>query len=259
MSRSEEGQRSAQRPVWIEGTRTVLEALRAGRRVVHEIWLPGQARSAAQRELIELAAQRSVRVQHVERAREVRARVGGLPESSFEDLWVATASPRWLVALDGVTDVGNLGSIARSAETAGVQGLVLELRRSPPLSTAALKVSSGALEYLPVARTPNLGRALELARSEGARVLVADVGGEPLWTLPPAALSGDLVWVLGSEDRGVRPGIRSRAQHRVGIPLQGRIESLGVAAAAALLLHYTAAVRGGRLSRDASAGECTFR
>lgn len=233
-------------PQSIEGGRPVLEALRAGRRKVLEIWLPADARSAVQREIDERARALGIPIHSVERSAETRARVEPYPEESFEGLLASLESPRLLVALDGVTDVGNLGSIARSAETAGAAGLVLELRHSPSIGPGALRASSGALEHLRLARAPSLPRALDLARLEGLRILAADSTGDPLETLPSDQLEGDLLWIFGSEERGIRPSILARVDIRVGIPLRGRIASLGVAAAAAFLLHGTAARRAAR-------------
>lgn len=164
------------------------------------------------------------------------------PEEPFEAL-IDGESPRFLVALDGVTDVGNLGSIARSAEVAGATGLLLEQRRAPPIDCGALRASAGALEYLRVGRTPSLPRALDLCAAEGLLVLAAEAGGAPLDALPPDALRRDLIWVFGSEDRGLREAVRRRAAHLVGVARGGRIASLGVAAAAAHLLLRTLEVR----------------
>jgi tRNA G18 (ribose-2'-O)-methylase SpoU len=104
-------------------------------------------------------------------------------------------------------------------------------------------VSAGALEHLRVGRTPNLGRALDLARAEGLAVLVADAGGTPIEDLHPNVLAGELVWVLGSEERGAREASKRRATACVGIPMAGRTASLGVAAAAAYVLLRTAEAR----------------
>jgi 23S rRNA (guanosine2251-2'-O)-methyltransferase len=226
----------------IEGTRPVIEALRAGRRQVFEVFVPEGEGSPARRELESALAGRDVRVRPARSGDGVHARAEPYPEEAVEDL-LAAASPRLLVALDRVTDVGNLGSIARTAEAAGVTGLVLEHQRSAPISAGALRASAGALEHLRVGRTPNLGRALDLARAEGLEVLVADAGGTPIDELHPKLLSGELVWVLGSEDRGTREALRKRATVRVGIPMAGRTASLGVAAAAAYLLLRTAEAR----------------
>ena len=227
----------------IEGTRPVIEALRAGRRKLHEVELPSTD-SAARRELETLARAQGVAIRPG-RGAGARAFAEDFPEEPFEAL-LDQDGRRLLVALDRVTDVGNLGSIARSAEVAGVHGLILESHHAPPLNAGAFRASAGALEHLRVGRTPNLRRALDLARAEGFEVLVAEPGGVPMSELDPERLSGDLVWVFGSEDLGSRGGVRARASESVGIPLGGRIASLGVAAAAAHLLLRTAEIRSRR-------------
>jgi 23S rRNA (guanosine2251-2'-O)-methyltransferase len=175
---------------------------------------------------------------------EVVAESDPFPEEPFEAL-LTGPGPCFLVALDRITDVGNLGSIARSAEGAGAAGLVLEHRHSAPIGPGALRASAGALEYLRVGRTPNLRRSLELAREEGFRLLVADPNGAPMYELDREELKGPLIWVFGSEDRGVRPSIREVASRIVGITTRGKLDSLGVAAAAAHVLLWTAHLRGG--------------
>ena len=224
----------------------MIEAIRAGRRSVHEVRLPAAARTPGLRELERLLEERGIPAIRERPAagggNRVVARADPFPEEPFEALLDAE-SPRLLVALDGVTDVGNLGSIARSAEGAGASALVLEHRRAPPIDCGALRASAGALEHLRVGRTPSLPRALDLCIAEGLLVLAAEAEGVPLEALPPAALRGDLVWVFGSEDRGLREATRRRATHLVGLALAGRIASLGVAAAAAHLLLRTLEIR----------------
>ena len=224
----------------IEGVRPVLEAIRAGRRRVLEVSLPERDRSPGLAELRALVEARGLPVRPTSDG--VCARAERYPETTLEDLLLA-APPRFLVALDRVTDVGNLGAIARSAESAGATGLVLEHRHAPPIRAGALRASAGALEHLQVGRTPNLRKGLELARAEGLPVLAAEAGGAPLAEIDPALLAGDLIWTFGSEDKGLRPGVRQVASAIVGISLHGRVESLGVAAAAAYLLHRTAEIR----------------
>ncbi|MFQ5515098.1 MAG: TrmH family RNA methyltransferase [Myxococcota bacterium] len=235
--------------VWIEGVRPICEVLRAGRRRVHRVCI---ARSRATPGLTELERLLERSGAWVERGPvaggpgPVRAQVDPFPEESFEELLREERSRRFLVALDRVTDVGNLGSIARTAEAAGASGLVLEHRNAPPIGSGALRASAGAVEFLRVGRTPNLTRALRMARREGIAVLVADPQGPPLSGLDPAGLQGELIWVFGSEERGVRPAVRGlEGAVRVGIPLRGRVASLGVAAAAAYLLLRTAELRHG--------------
>ncbi len=226
----------------IEGTRPVSEAIRAGRRQVRVVCLPEGDGSVARRELDTLLAKHAIERRDAKRGEGVHAFADSYPEEDFEAL-LAASSPRFLVALDRVTDVGNLGSIARSAEGAGAHGLILEYRHAPPIAAGALRASAGALEHLRVGRTPNLAKAVELARSEGLAVLVADAKGVPFEEVPGTLITGDLVWVFGSEDLGARPVIRKGATTVVGITLTGKLGSLGVAAAAAHLLLRTAEVR----------------
>jgi 23S rRNA (guanosine2251-2'-O)-methyltransferase len=229
----------------IEGARPVIEALRAGRRRVHEIQIPRGEGSPALHALREAALHYRIPVTAGAAGTGVRALADPYPEIVYEEL-LGGSGPRRLVALDGVTDVGNLGSIARSAEVAGATGLVLEQRRSPPINAGALRASAGALEHLRVSRVPSLRRALELARGEGLTILAAEVGAPPLAQVDPGVLEGDLLLLLGSEDRGIRRGLRELAGIQVGIPALGRTESLGVAAAGAYLLLRLAELRGRR-------------
>jgi 23S rRNA (guanosine2251-2'-O)-methyltransferase len=161
---------------------------------------------------------------------------GPLPEIPLAEL-ARGAQPRTLVALDGVEDPQNVGAIARAAECAGAAGLVLTRRHAPPLGSAVSRASAGAIEWLPVARVPNLPRALRELQGLGFWAFGLDAGaGDDLFALPPRVRSGDRVLVLGAEGRGLRPGVVRVLDHRVRIPLRGRIDSLNVAVAAAVAL-----------------------
>lgn len=140
-----------------------------------------------------------------------------------------------IVALDQVQDPQNLGSICRSAECAGVAGLVIPERRAAPITAAVAKASAGAIEHLPIAQVRNLADFLSEAKRAGWWCYGAD----------PQARSGyntvdygeRAVLVLGSEGRGVRPRVASACDLLVAIPVRGRIESLNVSAAATLLMY----------------------
>jgi 23S rRNA (guanosine2251-2'-O)-methyltransferase len=162
---------------------------------------------------------------------------GPLPEPPLEELLSPQGFPCTLVALDGVEDPQNLGAIARVAEAAGAAGLLLTRRHAPPLSAAVAKASAGAIEWLPVSRVPNLSRALEGLKAHGFWVFGADPDApDDLFQVPERWLSTRRVLVLGAEGRGLRPGVIERLDHRVAIPLAGRVASLNVASAAAVLL-----------------------
>ena len=171
----------------------------------------------------------------------VALRVGPLPELTLAELIESSgaAGPSCrLLALDGVEDPQNVGAVARVAESAGVRGLILTDRRAPPLSPAVSRASAGAIEWLRVARVPNLGRALEELQQQGYWIVAAAPGsGGTLHEMEDRLLSGDLAVVLGAEGRGIRPSILKQADYWVEIPMRGEVASLNVATAGAVILY----------------------
>jgi 23S rRNA (guanosine2251-2'-O)-methyltransferase len=150
-----------------------------------------------------------------------------------------------LVCLDQVTDPHNLGAVARSAEGAGATAIVVPAHGSARVTPAVCRASAGAVEHLPVAVVPNLARYL------------GDIKGSDLWTYAADAegsvsmwdtdLAGGVALVLGAEGKGVRPLVRRTCDATVAIPLAGKVGSLNVSVAAALLLYEA---RRQRATRD---------
>jgi 23S rRNA (guanosine2251-2'-O)-methyltransferase len=139
-----------------------------------------------------------------------------------------------IVALDQVQDPRNLGAICRSAEFAGVAGVVIPERRSAEVTAVACKASAGAVEHLDVARVRNLADWLADARAADFWIWAADAEGEkPPWKIH---LVGPTVLVLGGEGKGIRPRVASACDGLVALPRLGEIDSLNVSAAAAALL-----------------------
>jgi 23S rRNA (guanosine2251-2'-O)-methyltransferase len=245
--RREAGARAApDARVELYGIHSIREALRARRRSLYRLRLRQGTRHPEHRALRTLAQEAGVPVEALEeepRSAELNAQgalleAGPLPELSLDALVELQASPRTLVALDGVEDPRNLGAIARAAEATGALGLLLTRRRSPPLSAAVSRASAGAIEWLPAARVPNLRRALNDLKTKGFWVFGAEIEASlGLYELPPRLLQGDRVVVLGGEARGLGHGIRQVVDHRVEVPMRGRIESLNVASAAAVILY----------------------
>lgn len=234
------------------GVHPVREALRAGRRVFHRLVLRGQERMPRPElaQLIESARAIALSVEEWEPDRferlvppglphqGVALEAGPLPDVEVAELGARAGARSWLIALDGIEDPQNLGAILRVAEAAGVAGALVPERRAAPLTPAVARASAGALEHVPVASVTNLTRALEeLKRDHGYWVHAADSNaGDDLYQLPDKLLEGRLVLVLGAEGKGVRPGVRAAVDVFVHIPMAGRIGSLNVAAAAAVVL-----------------------
>ena len=139
-----------------------------------------------------------------------------------------------VVALDQVQDPRNLGAVCRSAEAAGAAGVVIPSRRSAAVTAAACKAAAGAVEHLPVARVSNLADWLARAKGSGAWIYGADPSAPVSFT--EADLTGKVVLVLGSEGRGLRRRVADSCDLLVSIPVRGRVRSLNVAAATAVLL-----------------------
>jgi len=232
----------------LRGIHAVREALHARRRPLRLLRVAAGSPRADLADLVALAKAAGLRVEEVppealERdsgdrgAQGVELEAGPLPELELSQLTEPAGASRTILALDGVEDPQNLGAIIRVAEAAGVRGLVLTRRRSPPLSAAVARASAGAVEWLPVARVPNLPRALNYLKSKGFWVFGADPDeGEDLYGLPQRLLTGDRVVVLGAEGRGLRRGVDQVLDHRIRVPMAGRVASLNVATAAAVVL-----------------------
>lgn len=154
----------------------------------------------------------------------------------YADAYELAGGERPLLAcLDNVTDPRNLGAVIRGAEGAGATGVVLPSHRSAHVTAAVCRSSAGAVEHLPVAVVTNL--ATYLNEVKGADLWVWGAAGEtgtPMWK---ADLSGGVALVLGAEGRGLRPLVRRACDAFVSIPLGGRVESLNVSVAAAVLLY----------------------
>jgi 23S rRNA (guanosine2251-2'-O)-methyltransferase len=240
----------------VEGRQAVRELLMAGRRRVREVWvLAEQERSEVLEDILAIAEAERVSVREVGRSKffaearceapqGVLAKAAPLEEVLLDDLARSTPGgpPPFLVAVDGVTDPGNLGALLRSAECAGATGVVLPRHRAVHLTPTVTKAAAGAIEHLPFAVVGGLPTALAQLRELGVWVVGLDEDGEQgLWSLPAA--DGPIALVLGAEGAGLSRLVRQRCDAVVRIPMQGAVASLNVAAAGALACFEVARAR----------------
>jgi len=139
-----------------------------------------------------------------------------------------------VIALDGITDVRNMGAIARSAEIAGAHALLVPEKGSAQMNADAMKSSAGALNILPVCRTSNLSKELVQLRESGLKIIGASEKGSQM--IYDSIMTDPLVIVMGSEDTGLSDNVLRMCDDLVKIPHKGQIKSLNVSAAAAVLL-----------------------
>ena len=159
------------------------------------------------------------------------------PEVAPEEILaraVSRGEAPFILALDGVEDPQNFGSLIRSAEAVGVHGILMATRGSAPLSPAAIKASAGAVEHLLVARVENLADELTALRLRGIRVVGAEA--EAAQNRRGADLRGPICLVIGSEGKGLSPAIRRRIDLYVRIPMVGKVASLNASVAGSILL-----------------------
>ena len=233
------------------GRQPLREALRAGRRQVHRLFLAeGVRRGVTIAQVLTLAKQAAVPVQVVERGEIERlsggahhqglaAEVSEYPYLDLQDLLdrlQTAAEPPLLLLLDHVQDPQNLGSLLRTAEAAGVQGVVLPRRRAAGVTPAAVRASAGAAEWVAVARVTNLARAMMALKERG--VWLAGLEALPQAVLYyQADLSGPLGLVVGSEGQGLARLIRDRCDYLIRLPLRGQVGSLNAAVAGGIALY----------------------
>ena len=223
----------------VYGRRAVREVLR-GPRAVLELWVTERALRAEEW----LRDTGRLRVQ-VKRERALNA-VAGTPDHQgvlafcepyrYADAYeLAAEQSPLLVCLDRVTDPHNLGAVCRSVEGAGATGVVVPAHGSVRVTPAVCRASAGAVEHVAVAVVPNLATFLMDVKGPGLWAWeAAGDAGTPMWD---AELSGGVVLVLGAEGKGVRPLVRRACDAAVSIPLHGRVGSLNVSVAAAVLLY----------------------
>lgn len=221
------------------GRNPVREALR-GRRAhtVEAVWA---AHGAAREEWLADVEVRMASAEEIERRcgsashQGLCAQVGSYPYISAEELLMGEAP--LILALDQIQDPQNLGSICRTAECAGASGVVIPQRRAAEVTPAVCKASAGAVEHLRIARVRNIADFLAHAREAQCWCYGASAEHHDAVPYEQPDYSGGLVLVLGSEGHGLRPRVASSCDALIALPLRGRIESLGVSAAAAALLY----------------------
>lgn len=159
------------------------------------------------------------------------------------DAACAPVDGRTVLLLDGVTDPHNVGAVFRSAAAFGARAIIMQDRKSPPLTGVLAKAATGAIETVPHVRAVNLARALEELKALG--YLTVALEGEADLDLA-GALSDPrpAVLALGAEGKGLRPGVADACEKRARIPINADMESLNVSNAAAIALYEARRTRG---------------
>ena len=226
----------------VYGINPVLEALRAGR--VRELRVGGREGGRIQG-VLALAAERSVTVRRVPAPALDRETRGGVHQGvvaiveaardyAVDELIRGAAGPPLLVVLDGIEDPHNLGAILRTADAAGVDGVIVPSRRSAALGGAAAKASAGAVAHVRIATVVNIARARDELKAAG--VWTVGLTGDAATAYDAVDFTLPTAVVLGAEGSGLRRLVRERCDVLAAIPMGGHVESLNVSVAAGVTL-----------------------
>lgn len=229
----------------IFGIRPVVEAIEAGREI-EKLYIRKGAEGQLMTELRDLCLRHRVHVQEVpveklnrlvrSNHQGVVAQIAAIAYVQLDDILerVPDDETPLVVVFDGVTDVRNFGAIARSAECAGAHGLIAPLKNSAPVNAEAIRASAGALTTIPVCRVGSIRNTIKTLQAEGFQVVAATEKSRKL--LYDADLRRPTALVMGAEETGISKEVLKLCDERLAIPLIGRIESLNVSAAAAVML-----------------------
>lgn len=231
----------------VAGRNAVMEALK-GSRSVNKLMIANGSTEGSIKEIIAVAKEKGVNIQYWDRskldsiARGIRhqgvlAQVAPVQYAELEDILQVAKDrnePPFIVLLDELEDPHNLGAILRTADAAGVHGVLIPKHRSCPLSATVAKTSAGAVEHVPVARVGNLVQIIKKLKQEGLWVAAADMDGKDYYDTD---LTGPLLLIIGSEGQGVGRLVKEQCDFVVRIPMVGKINSLNASVAGSILMY----------------------
>ncbi|MBR7116364.1 MAG: 23S rRNA (guanosine(2251)-2'-O)-methyltransferase RlmB [Clostridia bacterium] len=234
--------------------RNAVRELLSGGRDIDKLYITSGEREGSINQLIGIAKERGIPIFECEKSRLDNMALGGKHQgiiaiaaghnyASIDDM-LSLAEERgeqpFIVVCDGIEDPHNLGAIIRSAECAGAHGVIIPKRRAVGLTSTVAKASAGALSHMLVAKVTNLPSAIDELKEKGLWVYGADMDGTAYYETD---LSGACAIVLGSEGFGISRLVKEKCDFIVSVPLYGKVNSLNVSCAAAVILTETARQR----------------
>lgn len=232
----------------VEGRNAVLELLNSGRDI-NKIYVQNGEKHGSINKIIAIAKENKVVVTEVEKTKldfmsntqnhqGVIAVVPPFDYCEVEDILDYAKSKNedaFILILDGIEDPHNLGSIIRTAETAGVHGIIIPKRRSCSVNSTVSKVSAGAVEYMKIARVNNINETLKKLKDNGLWIIGTD--GEAKTLYYNQDLKGDIAIIIGSEGFGMSRLVKENCDMLVKIPMKGEVTSLNASVSAGIVIY----------------------
>lgn len=239
---------------WISGRNPVFEALRARRRPFYRLWIArGVDEKGRVNEIYALAKNLRLTVERIDRSQldrigenhqGVALESGPYPYVDLQDVLERAAQrsePPFVLILDALQNPQNMGTLLRTAEAAGVHGVLIPFRRTASVTPAVVHASAGATEHLLVAQG-NLAQAIDRLKAAGVWVIGLD-GGPGAEPVERVRLDGPLALVVGNEGEGMRDLTRKSCDALLRLPMHGQIESLNAAVAGSIALYFALQAR----------------
>lgn len=232
---------------FVYGHHASVESLKSTQEI-NKVWLQTGLQDKIRNEITQLAKKKKLVIQQAPKSKLDELTDGGNHQgvvlsvaafeyASIDDLFEQAekkGEAPFFVILDGIEDPHNLGSILRTADAAGVHGIIIPKRRAVQLTATVAKTSTGAIEHVPVARVTNLVNIVEELKKRNVWVFGTDMAGDDYrrWDA-----NGAVALIIGSEGRGISPLLKKKVDGMVTIPMVGHVQSLNASVAASLLIY----------------------
>lgn len=232
---------------FVYGHHASVESLKSTQEI-NKVWLQTGLQDKIRNEITQLAKKKKLVIQQAPKSKLDELTDGGNHQgvvlsvaafeyASIDDLFEQAdkkGEAPFFVILDGIEDPHNLGSILRTADAAGVHGIIIPKRRAVQLTATVAKTSTGAIEHVPVARVTNLVNIVEELKKRNVWVFGTDMAGDDYrrWDA-----NGAVALIIGNEGRGISPLLKKKVDGMVTIPMVGHVQSLNASVAASLLIY----------------------
>lgn len=232
---------------FVYGHHASVESLKSTQEI-NKVWLQTGLQDKIRNEITQLAKKKKLVIQQAPKSKLDELTDGGNHQgvvlsvaafeyASIDDLFEQAdkkGEAPFFVILDGIEDPHNLGSILRTADAAGVHGIIIPKRRAVQLTATVAKTSTGAIEHVPVARVTNLVNIVEELKKRNVWVFGTDMAGDDYrrWDA-----NGAVALIIGNEGRGISPLLKKKVDGMVTIPMVGYVQSLNASVAASLLIY----------------------
>jgi 23S rRNA (guanosine2251-2'-O)-methyltransferase len=236
-------------PEYIWGRNPITETLQSGRQIQRILLAPGMRESSAINTILQEARRRQIPLEIVSRDRLDQLSRGAVHQGCIAQVALRTyvtvdeilahaqrkQEPPFLLLLDAIQDINNLGSLLRTSEAAGIHGVIIPEHRAAEINATVVKTSAGATEHLLIAQETNLARTIDYLKAHNVWVVGLAGEGNTLYT--QANLTGPLALVVGNEGKGMRRLVREHCDLLIRLPMYGHVNSLNAAVAGSIALY----------------------